>query len=429
MRYFAFVTILAMAVAACGDADSSTTPSVMPHVSTTATTTALPTTEGSTAASTTTTASTTTLPQRSLDDLSLQVFEAGAGFSQPVLMLTAPTDDRWFIVDQPGIIWVVSGRETTVFVDINDLVRFQGEQGLLGMAFHPSYAQNGHFFVDYTDLAGDTQVVRYTVSADPDVADPTSALSILTVAQPASNNNGGTIAFRNDGNLYIGTGDGGFAGDPDNRAQDPLDLLGKILRVNVDNASVNEPYVVPTDNPFVGLGTHLEEIWSVGLRDPRRFSFDPHSGAMWVGDVGQDLWDEVSAEPGLDPVGVIRRWEPTAGGRNFGWRLKEGYHCFDPPVNCEQGLLTEPFVVKRREAGRCAVTGGNVYRTLGQLDAGAPGRGNGMPAYDTVYFYGDRCSRQVWAVLFDGVNAHERELTGELGPAGTLRSFGQDRDG
>ncbi len=353
MRYFAFVTILAMAVAACGDADSSTTPSVMPHVSTTATTTALPTTEGSTAASTTTTASTTTLPQRSLDDLSLQVFEAGAGFSQPVLMLTAPTDDRWFIVDQPGIIWVVSGRETTVFVDINDLVRFQGEQGLLGMAFHPNYQSNGLVYINYINNNGDTVVA--SLEAKDDTADRGSLTEILRVDQPAGNHNGGMIVFGPDGNLWVALGDGGGANDQFGHGQRADTLLAAMLRLTVGPGI--DGYAIPE-------GNLANEVWAIGLRNPWRFSFDGDD--LWIADVGQNRIEEVD---------VVDR---TAGNPNFGWSELEGSDCFGGG-NCDVAGFAAP-VYEYSHSDGCSITGGFVYR------------GQSMPELAGHYFFADYCT-------------------------------------
>ncbi len=183
------------------------------------------------------------------------------------------------------------------------------------MAFHPSYATNGYFYVDYTDNNGDTRIERYTVGPDPDIADVASAKLILFITQPYANHNGGLVMFGPDGMLYIGMGDGGSGGDPQNRAQNRDSLLGKLLRIDVDGG---DPYVNPPNNPYAGTANGRGEIWAIGLRNPWRFAFDRPAGLLYIADVGQNLWEEVDVAPA------------GQGGLNYGWRIMEGLHCFNP---------------------------------------------------------------------------------------------------
>jgi glucose/arabinose dehydrogenase len=292
------------------------------------------------------------------------------GLSSPV-HLTAPPDDveRVFIVERPGRIRVV--RNGTLlgapFLDLTGVVLSGGEQGLLSLAFHPDYATNGHFFVNYTDLDGHTRVERYTVTAAPDVADPASDLTILSVEQPFSNHNGGQVAFGPDGMLYIGMGDGGGeGGDPLRHGQNRATLLGSLLRIDVDAAS---PYAIPPDNPFVADPSAAPETWAYGLRNPWRFSFDRHTGDLYIGDVGQDSREEISFQPAASP-----------GGENYGWKVMEGTACFSPRNGCSQAGLVPP-VLDYTHADGCSVTGGFVYRGVEPTLAGR-------------YFFADVC--QTW---------------------------------
>lgn len=312
-----------------------------------------------------------TAPQ---DTIALQL--VASGLARPV-DLTAPPGDRsrLFVVEKTGYIRIVTvnaGVYTllpTPFLNIDSLVGSGGnEQGLLGLAFHPDYADNGYFYVNYTDNAGDTVVARYSVSAgDPNLANPASASIVLTVDQPYSNHNGGQVQFGPDGYLYTGFGDGGSGGDPQDRAQNPGVLLGKMLRIDVDGAS---PYAIPPSNPFVGPGNPLDEIWALGLRNPWRFSFDRLTGALWIGDVGQGNWEEVDLEPAGDP-----------GGRNWGWRCKEGTHIYDTSGNCPTDLsvLDDPVYEYSHSQG-CAISGGYVYR------------GSPNSSYFGDYLFADYCA-------------------------------------
>ena len=280
-----------------------------------------------------------------------------SGLSSP-LFLTHAGDgtNRIFVVEQGGRIKVVQPGSTTptVFLDISSRLVAGGEQGLLGLAFHPGYAGNGRFFVDYTRSGdGATVIAEYHVSGDPNVADPTESV-LLTIPQPFANHNGGMLAFGFDGDLYIGMGDGGSANDPGNRAQDINNLLGKILRIDV---SVPGTYSSPPDNPFAGATPGADEIFAVGMRNPFRFSFDRLTGALWVGDVGQNAWEEVD---------VV-----TLGG-NYGWRIFEGSHCSgNDPGLCGGSGFTGPVTEYSHVSGRCSITGGYVYRgSSGALPVG-----------------------------------------------------------
>lgn len=343
----------------------------------------------------------------------LNTVRVASGLNRPIYATAPAGDPRLFIVEQRGVIKVLKDGAVlaTPFLDIDALVpdiAGNDERGLLGLAFHPDYPTNGYFFVNYINLANDTVIARYSVSANPDVADPASAAVIITIDQPASNHNGGTLLFSPiDGYLYIGMGDGGGAGDTSNNAQNPASLLGKMLRIDVDGAF---PYAIPPDNPFVGPDLPLDEIWAIGYRNPYRWSFDAATGDMWVGDVGQGDWEEVDVE------------QAGLGGRNYGWRRMEGNHCFNPPSNCNDGSLILP-VHEYSHGGtpfRCSITGGNVYR------------GVAIPWLQGTYFFADYCSDQIWSFrLANGVPAEFTDRTAELAPGGGLTildisGFGED---
>jgi glucose/arabinose dehydrogenase len=347
----------------------------------------------------------------------LHTERVASGLSKPLFVTSPPGDtSRLFIVEQnSGQIKILTGGAVlpTAFLDIGDLITSSGnEQGLLGLAFHPDYSSNGYFFVDYTDTLGNTAVARYKVSGDPNQAEPESGFVILNVAQPFANHNAGMLAFGpGDGYLYIGLGDGGSAGDPGNRAQDDGELLGKILRIDVDGGS---PYGVPPDNPFVGTGDPLDEIWAKGLRNPWRFSFDRITYDLYIADVGQSLYEEIDFQD-----------SSSSGGENYGWRLMEGDHCYNPPTNCDPGGLTYPIHVYTHggSPSRCSVTGGYVYR------------GEAIPGLQGTYFFADYCSGQIWSFRYDGNNLTEfADRTSELDPGSgmsidQISSFGEDAAG
>ena len=246
------------------------------------------------------------------------------GFTRPVDIVNAG-DSRLFIVEQRGIIKIIDGNGqvlSTPFLDIDARVGSQGnEQGLLGLAFHPDYANNGFFYVNYTNNSGDTRIARFKVSADnPNVADPNSEKLLLPVDQPYSNHNAGDLTFGPDGYLYFGLGDGGSGGDPQNNGQTATAYLGKMLRIDVDNG---DPYAIPPTNPFKDTDFYLDEIWATGLRNPWRFSFDRLTGDLWIGDVGQDAWEEIDFQPAS-----------STGGENYGWRCYEGNHVYSMSGSC-----------------------------------------------------------------------------------------------
>lgn len=329
-------------------------------------------------------------------------------FSLPVdLQHAGDGSGRLFVVEQEGIIQVFENRAdvaaSEVFLDITDRVQCCGEKGLLGLAFHPDFEQNGVFFVDYT--APDplrTVIARYRLDpADPSRADPGSEEILLEVEQPYGNHNAGQIAFGPDGMLYVTLGDGGSGGDPDENGQDRTTLLGSILRIDVDNVPEGERYGIPADNPFAGNTSGFrEEIYAYGLRNPWRIAFDAESGRLWTGDVGQNAWEEVD---------VIE-----AGG-NYGWNVREGEHCFEPRTGCDESGLTEPVWEYDHDAGQ-SITGGYVYR------------GSRLPELAGRYIYGDYLSGRIWALAYDAASGsveNEELLKSRL----RLSSFGADQEG
>ena len=335
-------------------------------------------------------------------------FVAG-GFTDLVLLVSAPGDtSRLFLVEKTGTIRVLrSGTlQPRPFLNVSTRLTQGSEQGLLGLAFHPQYAANGRFYVHYTDQAGDTRVVEFLVSSNPDSASATER-EILFRDQPYSNHNGGQITFGPDGYLYIGLGDGGSGGDPHGNGQSLGTLLGKILRIDVDGGA---PYSIPADNPFVGRAGARGEIWSYGLRNPWRFTFDAGTGAMLIGDVGQNQWEEIDYEPA------------GTGGRNYGWNRMEGAHCYPGGTACDTTGLVLPVAEYDHGAG-CSVTGGHVYR------------GEELPELQGVYFYGDYCTGLIRSFrISDGAAVDHRDWTAALrtqsgGPMAGLSSFGVDSRG
>jgi glucose/arabinose dehydrogenase len=302
----------------------------------------------------------------------------------PLQVVSLPSDPRLFIVEQPGRVLVYEpglGVRDTPFLDLTDRVSCCGEQGLLSFAFHPGYATNGFAFATFTDEDGATRVERFTVSSNPNVANPNSAKLVIAVEQPYANHNGGLSVFGPDGMLYVGLGDGGSGGDPQGHGQDLATLLGSLLRIDVDT---DDPYEIPSDNPFVGRVGARGEIWAYGLRNPWRFAFDSTSGELYIADVGQLLWEEVNRVPA------------GQGGQNYGWNVMEGAHCFDAP-NCSQAGLTLPIYEYDHGDG-CSITGGHVYR------------GTAIPDVIGHYFFADFCE-------------------GWVGDLGQITSFGVDASG
>ncbi|HVS03531.1 MAG TPA: PQQ-dependent sugar dehydrogenase [Thermoanaerobaculia bacterium] len=323
------------------------------------------------------------------------------GLDQPVGVAHAGDGSgRLFIIERRGriLVWQHGALLPAPFLDIRHLVDAAGaEQGLLGLAFHPRFAENGLFFVHYTrpGTPDQTVVARYRVSADPDRADPASGLEVLSVDQPFANHNGGDLRFGPDGYLYVALGDGGGAGDPLGTAQDPGSLLGKLLRLDVDAGA---PYAIPADNPFVGAPGR-DEIWSLGLRNPWRFSFDRATGDLFLGDVGQNAVEEVD----LQPAGQ--------GGLNFGWSCFEGSQPFAPGGHCPAGLVAP--ILEYGHGEGCAVTGGFRYR-------------GGSGALWGDYFFGDFCSGRIWHAHPIG-DTWVAELW--LDTALSVSSFGEDEVG
>ncbi len=313
--------------------------------------------------------------------------------------LDRPTDlrpdgtGRLFVIEKVGRIRIIQNGQLieTPFLNIEDRVNdSSNEMGLLGLAFHPNYAQNGYFFVNYTGDGGDTFISRFQVSGDPHLANPSSELNLLRVNQPFPNHNGGSLDFGPDSYLYAGLGDGGAAGDPFGNGQKIDTLLGKVLRLDVDSA---EPYAVPADNPFGN------EIWAYGLRNPWRISFNSLTGDLFIGDVGQGTYEEIDYLPAGSP-----------GGTNFGWDFREGKHEYDGDAPAG---LTEPVAEYSHAEGGCSVTGGYVYR-------------GSMPEWNGIYLYGDYCTGYVWG-LINSVDGWQVQLLFETGVR--ITSFGQDEAG
>jgi glucose/arabinose dehydrogenase len=333
---------------------------------------------------------------------SVRLQPAWTGLRQPTDVVAANDgSNRLFVTEKSGRIRVIdgSGVLSTPFLDITSLVGSGGsEQGLLGLAFSPRYADNGRFFVNYTDVRGDSVVARYQVSDDPNVADAASAHQILFVEQPAANHNGGNLVFGPDGYLYIGFGDGGGGGDTYGNSQRGDVLLAKMLRLDVDNG---DPYAIPPDNPFVNTPGMRPEIWAWGLRNPWRYSFDRLTGDLYIADVGQNAYEEVDFQPA------------GQGGQNYGWNIMEGFHCFRGP-NCEQRGLTLPVAEYDHGQG-CSVTGGSVYR------------GAQQPALEGVYLYADYCSGRYWGAwrTEDGAWHTQVVANTQTHPS----SFGEDESG
>jgi glucose/arabinose dehydrogenase len=337
----------------------------------------------------------------------LEVEPVLSGLRSPVFVTAAPGDSsRLFVVERGGTIRIAEGGRLLPqpFLDIASAITAGGEQGLLGMAFHPRYAENGRFFVMYTARNGDNTVARYQVSSDPNRADPNSATELLAIQDFASNHNAGMLAFGPDGYLYVGTGDGGAAGDPRGNGQNLNALLGKMLRLDVDGG---EPYAVPRDNPFIGRNDTRPEIWAYGLRNPWRYSFDRETGDLWIADVGQ-------SNPGYEEV----NFQParSRGGENYGWDRMEARHCWEPRTGCDQSGITLPVhEYEDRVSGECSITGGYVYR------------GAEEPALTGAYLFSDYCSGRIWSLHQD--TGGEWVRTELLDTDLRVSSFGEDGAG
>jgi glucose/arabinose dehydrogenase len=321
------------------------------------------------------------------------------GFEAPILVTHAGDGSgRLFVVEQAGVVKAWDGNTATTYLDITGRVQAGGERGLLGLAFHPGFEENGRLFVHYTDRNGDTVLSEF--SDDGGRGDAGSERVLLQADQPYSNHNGGMVAFGPDGMLYLALGDGGSANDPANRAQSFDNLLGKILRIDVDSAPAPIPYTIPEDNPFA-TRTRGAEIWAYGLRNPWRFSFDRGTGDLWIGDVGQNRYEEID----LEPAG-------TPGGRNYGWSRYEGDHIHDADRSAPGAV--DPVAEYDHDGGHCSVTGGYVYR------------GADVPSLQGAYLFGDYCSGFIWT-LRPGDDRYAMHRV--LDTRHNIGSFGEDERG
>jgi len=344
-------------------------------------------------------------------DVEIELF--ATGLQRPVNIKHAG-DDRLFVIEQQGFISIVNADgsvNSTPFIDINskviDIGGIGDERGLLGLAFHPQYSVNGFFYVNYINNSGDTVISRFSRINDTS-ADPNSEVILLTITQLFSNHNGGDMAFGPDGYLYIATGDGGSSGDPQNQSQQLNTLLGKILRIDVDNTDPGLNYAIPSDNPFVSNGAALNEIWAYGLRNPWKFSFDRNNDDLWIADVGQFDIEE------------INRVTPTQSddGLNYGWRCYEGNAAFNLSGCPSAGTLTFP-VAQYSHTGdgafKCSITGGYRYR------------GTTYPNMQGLYFFADYCSDEI-GYLEENGGSWDRTFLSQSGVNGWT-CFGEDLDG
>jgi glucose/arabinose dehydrogenase len=340
------------------------------------------------------------------------------GLDHPVHITNANDgSNRLFVVEQIGRVMIIQNNQLllTPFLDISSKVRSpwsepQGgnEEGLLSVAFPKNYAENQHFYVYYTNLEGNNEISRFSLTEDANIADPASEYPILTLNHPENgNHNGGQLAFGPEGYLYIGTGDGGGSGDPDENAQDPGSLLGKILRIDIEGAI--EPYTIPTSNPYTQTAGYRGEIWALGLRNPWRFSFDRETGDLYIGDVGQNRIEEIDYQSAL-----------STGGENYGWDILEGSFCFEPLNDCippEKNV----FPVAEYQHGEnnslgCSVSGGYIYR------------GDLYPRMQGIYFYADFCVGKIWGLSREQEN-WENTLLWDSDQSDSFSTFGEDEQG
>jgi glucose/arabinose dehydrogenase len=354
----------------------------------------------------------TVAPGLSADDIALTPIVTG--LERPVFITSARDGTgRTFIVEQGGKVLVRKNGVvlSTPLLDITQLVTHGGgEQGLLGLAFHPRFKTNRKFYVNYTNRSGDTVIREYkTSTSNPDRTDPTSPRTVLKVDQPYANHNGGMLAFGPGGYLYIGLGDGGGADDPGNRAQNTGTLLGKMLRIDVNGKTPTRGYDIPSSNPYVGRSGR-NEIWQVGLRNPWRFSFDRQTAAMWIGDVGQGSYEEINR--------AVHTSTGSGRGYNWGWRVMEGRHCHIPSSGCRTSGKVLPLTEYTQALnGRCAVTGGYVYR------------GSRIPALVGYYVFGDFCSGEIWAIRANSSYPPARITLAGAGSGRNISSFGESATG
>jgi glucose/arabinose dehydrogenase len=324
------------------------------------------------------------------------------GFASPV-EITNAGDSRLFVVQKGGLIRILNADGTvnpTPFLNLSAFVSTNSERGLLGLAFHPNYATNGYFFVNYTNLAGNTVIARYTVNvSNPNIANTTETV-LMTITQPFANHNGGTIKFGPDGYLYIGMGDGGSGGDPGNRAQNINENLGKMLRIDV-NTTTAPFYSSPNSNPYVGVAGN-DEIWAIGLRNPWKFSFNRLNGDLWIADVGQDAVEEINKV--VSPL-------PNSG-INFGWRCYEGNSTYITSGCAPSSAMSFPFIQYTRFGGACSVTGGYYYT------------GSAYPNFQNNYFFTDYCDNKIRMVNNAGVITTTAAFSGN-----NFVTFGEDING
>ncbi len=369
-----------------------------PTVAPTARPTSPPTRQPTTAAPTSFNPTTTTI----------RLEPVASGLRIPTDVVSAKDGSgRLFVSEKAGTIRIVSNGQVqpTPFLDITPIVRAnESERGLLGLAFHPKYKENGFFFVYYTaaNPIGDLVIARYKVSADPNAADPNSATELLRVKHDqASNHNGGNLMFGPDGYLYIGMGDGGGGGDTFGNSQNPNALLAKLLRIDVNNGT---PYGIPKDNPFVNKQGFRPEIWAWGLRNPWRFSFDRATGDLYIADVGQNIYEEVDFQPAS-----------SKGGENYGWNKWEGMHCYPESAQCDPTGFVMPIGEYAHRSGDCSITGGYVYR------------GKEQPALTDAYIFADYCTGHFRALSRDASGAWR--LTDLINAQTPISSFGEDEQG
>jgi glucose/arabinose dehydrogenase len=342
---------------------------------------------------------------QSSTDFKLDLRQVATGFNMPLFLTHAGDGSgRIFVVEKGGQIQILRNGQKgdKPFLDITRIVNSaSSERGLLGLAFHPKYKDNGFFFVYYTDSTGDLNIVRYKVSSDPDVADPASAKPILKIQHRTyPNHNGGMLAFGPDGFLYMGIGDGGSGGDPNRNGQNTKVLLAKLLRIDVDNG---DPYGIPKDNPFADGTQGRPEVWAYGLRNPWRFSFDRQTGDLYIADVGQNAYEEVNVQKA-----------GAKGGLNYGWNVMEGQHCYPASASCSKDGLVLPVFEYSHSQG-ISVTGGYVYR------------GQKFPKLQGYYFFADYGSGRIWAMKADSSGAYQ--TVEALASGQTVSSFGEDEAG
>ena len=323
------------------------------------------------------------------------------GLDQPLGLTSPPRDPRIIVVEQTGRLRMIKDGALlpAAFLDLSGAagpILGGGERGLLGVAFHPQFATNRKLYVNFTRKPdGDTVIAEYTAIAGTDTADPASRRDLLTIDQPFANHNGGWLEFGNDGKLYIGMGDGGSAGDPQDRAQNDAVMLGKMLRIDVDARTGAKPYGIPADNPFAasadGAADPRPEIWHKGLRNPFRWSFDRATGDLYIGDVGQGLWEEVDYTRNNAPL-------------NFGWDDREGLHCYEPMNGCLTAGRTDPVTEHSANSNWHSVIGGQVYR------------GTCFPDLVGTYFYGDYVAQELWSLrIMNGAAQNDQRLLRSVG--------------